>query len=431
VTSTVIEDGGLGMLGRYRLLRRLAIGGMAEIFLAHARSVQGFEKLVVLKRILPQYAENAEFVRMFFDEARLAATLDHANIVQVHDMGEHEGTYFFTMEYVHGQSLLHVMREVTRQQRWFPIEHALDIVIGSCAGIHYAHERAGLDGRPLGIVHRDVSPPNVMISYDGAVKVLDFGIAQAGIASITTGVGTLKGKVPYMSPEQCMGAPLDRRSDIFSIGILLYELSVGRRLFHGDHEAAILQRVIQAEVPRPSAVIEGYPPELERVAMRALHRDPAQRYPTARALQIDLEAFAREYRIPVSNAGLAAFMEQVFPEATRRWPTDAEIAAQATMSTEVSPRPPRAAAAAPIEPMDPPSRRPTLSDLEQERDSTVIPDASADLAALDAALGRMLADGGATATTVGLGDDGKKPEFIDLEHLELEELFPAKQRGRA
>ncbi|MBC8070990.1 MAG: serine/threonine protein kinase, partial [Deltaproteobacteria bacterium] len=314
--------------GKYRPFRRLAVGGMAEIFLAYARSGHGFEKLVVLKRVLPQYAENREFMRMFLDEARLAATLDHSNVVHVYDIGEHAGNFFFAMEYVHGQSLLKVMRQITNARRWLPLEHALGIIIGTCTGMHYAHEKLGLDGTPLGIVHRDVSPPNILISYDGSVKVADFGIAKAAIATSTTAVGTLKGKIPYMSPEQCRSTPLDRRSDIFSIGILLYELTVGRRLFQAESELGIIHKIVNGIVPPPSQLLRGYPEDLERIVYRSLQLDAEHRYPTARALQVDLEEFAREYKLPISSARLATFMEEMFDEDARRWPTDPSLIGQ-------------------------------------------------------------------------------------------------------
>jgi serine/threonine protein kinase len=313
-------------VGRYRVLRRLAMGGMAELYLGYARGMHGFEKLVVLKRILPQYAANPEFVRMFLDEARLAATLDHANIAHVYDIGEHQGSYFFAMEYVHGRSLLEVMRAVTLARKPVPLEHSLRIIIGTCAGLHYAHERVGLDGRPLGIVHRDVSPPNIVVTYDGAVKVVDFGIAKAATARSSTDVGTLKGKVPYMSPEQCRSEPADRRSDIFSIGIVLYELSVGRRLFAAETELAIMRKIVTGGFPPPTSIHANYPPQLEAICMRALQLDAEHRWPTARDLQLELEEFAREYGLALSSVRLAAFMEDLFDADARAWPTHPGVA---------------------------------------------------------------------------------------------------------
>lgn len=313
--SPMLSGGSQGArLGKYQLLRRIATGGMAEIFLARAQAIHGFEKQVVLKRILPQHASSDDFIRMFLAEARLAATLHHPNIVQVYDIGEEGGTYFFTMEYIQGQDLRRLVRAARRKQTPIPLAHILHIIMGMAGGLHHAHEKVGTDGRPLGIVHRDVSPSNVLVTYEGDVKVVDFGIAKAAAAQVSTIAGTLKGKIPYMSPEQCRGEAVDRRSDIFSIGTLLWELTTGKRLFAGENEFAILNRVAKADVPPPSSVRPEYPPELEAIVMRALSVDAESRYPTAIDLQIDLEDFAREARLPVSSARMGRFMRNLFDE---------------------------------------------------------------------------------------------------------------------
>jgi serine/threonine protein kinase len=305
-------------LGKYQLLRRIATGGMAELFLARATAIHGFEKLVVLKRILPQHAESEDFIRMFLAEARLAATLHHPNIVQVYDIGEEEGGCFFTMEYVQGQDLRKLVRAARKSEKALPLEHILHIVMGVAAGLHHAHEKLGLDGRPLGIVHRDVSPSNVLVTYEGGVKIVDFGIAKATSAQSATIAGTLKGKIPYMSPEQCRGESVDRRSDIFSIGTLLWELTTGTRLFSGDNEFAIINRVAAGAVPLPTSIRPDYPPELEAIVMRALTADREQRYASALDLQIDLEDFAREARLPVSSARMGKTMRELFVEEIRQ-----------------------------------------------------------------------------------------------------------------
>jgi serine/threonine protein kinase len=322
-------------LGKYQLLRRLATGGMAELFLARAVAMAGFEKLVVLKRILPQHAESEDFIKMFLTEARLAATLHHPNIVQVYDIGEEGGHFFFTMEWVQGQDLRKIVRAARKANTAVPLEHVLHIIGGIAAALDHAHDKKDTDGTPIGIVHRDVSPSNVLVTYDGAVKLVDFGIAKAAAFQSNTIAGTLKGKVPYMSPEQCRGENVDRRSDIFSIGTLLWEMTTGARLFAGDNEVAIINRVARADVPTPTSIRSDYPPELEAIVMRALASDPEQRYQHAVDLQIDLEDFSREHRLPVSSARMGKFMRELFAE---------EIAAQtAQLHAERSERPDAAA----------------------------------------------------------------------------------------
>jgi serine/threonine protein kinase len=377
------------------------MGGMAELSLGYARSMHGFEKLVVLKRILPQYAENPEFVRMFLDEARLAATLDHGNIAHVYDIGEHDNAYFFAMEYVHGRSLLEVMRALTHARRPLPLEHSLNVMIGTCAGLHYAHEKVALDGTPLGIVHRDVSPPNIIITYDGVVKVVDFGIAKAETASSSTNVGTLKGKIPYMSPEQCRSEHPDRRSDVFSIGILLYELTVGRRLFSAETEIAIMRKITMGGFPPPTSIHPHYPPELEAIVMRSLQLDPEHRWATARDLQVELEEFAREYKLSLSSAKLATFMEDLFDAEARKWPTNPGLSWDDDGTAGSSTSAPSSA------PAPKPTRTP-----------------SPDLQAFDEALSRLL-EGDNKAATRRPGP-GRDEIGIDLDNLVLEDLVPAK-----
>lgn len=302
-------------LGKYELIRRLAAGGMAEIFLARVAG-SASEKVVVLKRILPRYAEDEDFARMLVDEARLASTLQHPNIVQVYDTGAHpeSGHSYFTMEYVRGRDLRQLQRASQLRETPIPLEHAINIVIGVAAGLDYAHDHVGFDGRRMEIVHRDVSPSNVLVAYSGAVKLVDFGIAKA-MAHSTVQQGKLKGKIPYMSPEQCRGEPLDRRSDIFSLGTVLWELSTGKRLWKSPRELTTLRRIANEDAPRPSRGVKGYPKDLERVLMRALKRNRDQRYQSAGAFAEDLRAARQRHGFSDANSQLARWMQDTFAEA--------------------------------------------------------------------------------------------------------------------
>jgi serine/threonine protein kinase len=298
---------------------------MAELFLARADGIEGFAKLVALKRILPHKASNERFVRMLLNEARLVAGLDHPNIAQVHDIGLEHGEYFFAMEYVHGQDLSRVLARATRHK--LHLENALHIAVGLCAGLHCAHTARDNTGRPLDIVHRDVSPSNVLVSYQGAVKLVDFGVAKAATLVSETREGVIKGKYGYMSPEQCLGDALDRRSDVFAVGILLWEMTVGRRLYLFKGELASLQRIVYVDAPRPSRFEPQYPEQLEHIVMRALARDPRQRYQSAEQLQLDLEQFALDHRLAVSAVSMAIEMKTLFRDQVEAW-TAAERAGQ-------------------------------------------------------------------------------------------------------
>jgi serine/threonine protein kinase len=331
-------------LGRYTLLRSLGAGGMAELFLARADGIEGFAKLVALKRILPHKATNERFVRMLLNEARLVAGLDHPNIAQVHDIGLEHGEYFFAMEYVHGQDLARVLHRAARHR--LHLENALHIAIGVCAGLHCAHIARDSTGRPLDIVHRDVSPSNVLVSYQGAVKLVDFGVAKAATLVSETREGVIKGKYGYMSPEQCLGDALDRRSDVFAVGILLWEMTVGRRLFMFKGELASLQRIVYADAPRPSSHDPDYPRQLEHIVMRALARDARQRYQSAEQLQLDLEQFALDHRLSVSAVSMAIEMKSLFRDQVEAW-TAAERAGQSLGEHLATVRP-----EAPIDPDD-------------------------------------------------------------------------------
>lgn len=299
-------------LGGYDLLRRLGSGGMAEVHLARANGIEGFQKLVVLKQILPHLSRDKHFVRMFLEEARLAALLDHPNVVQVFDLGKEEGEYFFTMEFVYGENLSGLVKGLRKVGQPLAFEHVVTIGLGVAAGLHYAHERVGFDGRPLGIVHRDVSPTNVMLTYEGGVKVADFGIAKVITRTDVTRAGTRKGKVPYMSPEQCRAEKIDRRSDVFSLGIVLWEAATGERLFEGDNEFGVMNLIVNGNIKPPREVRAEIPVDLERIIMKALTVDKNERYQTARDLQLDLETFARNHQLRATPSALGELMHYLF-----------------------------------------------------------------------------------------------------------------------
>jgi serine/threonine protein kinase len=306
-------------LGSFEIVRKLARGGMAEIFLARTRGPSGFEKLVVLKKILPKYAGKRRFVQLFLEEAKLAASLDHPNIAQVYDIGMVDGSYFFTMEYLHGQDLRSILHRAWRTGDRLPIENAVQIARNVASALHFAHEKQRSDGGLLGIVHRDVSPSNIIVTYDGATKLLDFGVAKTTASTVKTRTGALKGKVSYMSPEQARGAPIDRRSDIFSLGVVLWETVTIQRLFRGENDLATLQLIINQPPRRPTAIRPDCPPELERIVLRALAQDPGDRYPTAEHLVTELDELAREHKLKQSSSALSATIAELFGAELAAW----------------------------------------------------------------------------------------------------------------
>ena len=325
--SVTLQGGPLTtqQLGRYQLLRRLAVGGMAEIYLARVQGISGFEKLIVLKRILPQHALDPQRLRMFLDEARLMATLTHPHVTQVYDVGTSGDVPFFCMEYVHGANLREIMHAAGRTAgqehlpRELPLQHAVTILAAAAAGLHFAHDQTGPKGEPLDIVHRDVSPSNVLVTYGGSVKVSDFGIAKWTSQRTQTQEGALKGKFAYMSPEQCRGVALDRRSDVFALGTLLYELTTGQPPFRAASDYEILNRIVNGELPAPTLPDGPYPADLERIVRRALALAPDDRYPTAQALQLDVEAFARAHGLVPSTVGLGEYMHTLFAHRIAEW----------------------------------------------------------------------------------------------------------------
>lgn len=302
-------------IGRYEVVGELAVGGMATILLGRLVGPRGFERPVVIKRILPHLARVTEFVDMFVDEARIVAGIRHPNVVQVQELGREGDELFLVMEYLEGESVGGLLRRVVSRGERIDYALAMHIVAEASAGLHAAHDLTDEAGKPRGLVHRDVSPQNVMVTYAGEVKVLDFGVAKAADRHTKTEAGQLKGKFEYMSPEQCASKPLDRRSDVFALGILLYELSTGRRLFRRDGELATLKAICEEPVPSPAGVSTDYPPQLAAICLRALARRPADRHATAAELRRDLLSAQRELGTEVvPEESLAHLMRQLFAE---------------------------------------------------------------------------------------------------------------------
>ena len=296
--------------GPWACVRPLAAGGMAELYLAASRD-DSLQPPVVIKRLLPHLSWDPEFVAMFLAEVRIAAGLAHPSIVQVLDFGVGEGGHYFAMEYLHGRDLRDVLKDAAEAGA-LPMGVALGIVLEVAAGLAYAHSFVDPSGQRLEVVHRDVSPSNVMVGYDGRVKLLDFGIARVTAQTRQTRAGTVKGKVGYMSPEQCRGDTVDRRSDVFGLGILLYELTVGRRAFFGDNEFAVMNRVVDGDYVRPCAVVPDYPDALEAIIDRALAPEPAARFPTADAFAEAVRSFASSTGLDVSARPRHRWMEARF-----------------------------------------------------------------------------------------------------------------------
>ncbi|RLB54324.1 MAG: protein kinase, partial [Deltaproteobacteria bacterium] len=287
---------------------------MAEIHIAKQRGMEGFEKIVVIKTILPHLVSNQEFVQMFLDEARIAARLTHPNIVQIYDLGRVANNYFIAMEYVQGENLRQVARACRKNGRLIPVEHTVKIISQACEGLHYAHNKTDPAGQPLNIVHRDISPQNILVSFEGVAKIVDFGIAKAATQYQETRAGVLKGKYSYMSPEQCTGQPIDGRSDIFSMGIVLWELVTGVRLYKRDSELMILKDITEGNVPSPRQVNQRIPAELEAIILKCLEKNPPDRFQTALELHLALEQFLKNQDLTSSTVHISAFMRSLFAD---------------------------------------------------------------------------------------------------------------------
>ncbi len=295
--------------GNYYLLEKIAVGGMAELFKAQQRGVQGFQKIVAIKRILPHFSDNEDFVTMFIDEAKLAAQLTHPNIAQIFDLGKAGSSYYIAMEYVNGRDLRTLLKRVREYGMPFPEQVAAFVVMKVAAALDYAHRKRGFDDRELKLVHRDISPQNILLSTEGAVKLVDFGIAKAASKASHTVAGALKGKLLYMSPEQATGQPLDNRSDLYSLGLVLFELVTGERCFQADSELGVLEKVRLGRVADLQTLKPSIPKEMATIVNRALQKNVEHRYPSARFLERDLREFLQRQGTPITEHDVAEYVD--------------------------------------------------------------------------------------------------------------------------
>jgi serine/threonine protein kinase len=298
-------------IGKYKILRKISSGGMGEVYLAREKGTAGLERLVAFKMILPHFTEDEEFVSMFLEEAKLTAQLSHQNIVKILEFDKFENTYFIAMEYVDGLTLADLIKECENSSKTIPINMALYIVIQICIALDYAHRKKSLNGTPLNIVHRDVTPKNVMISFEGEVKLMDFGIAKAASREYKTRTGTIKGKIMYLSPEQILGKPLDKRSDLFSLGTLFYELLTGQKLFQGDSDFSVMNEIQRRDVREDIIPDRRIPDNLKPVIFKLLEKDREKRYQTGADVQMVLEKFARDTFINMSYSSFSSYIQSL------------------------------------------------------------------------------------------------------------------------
>ena len=297
--------------GQYVLVEKIATGGMAEVWKARMRGVEGFQKIVAIKKILPHLSDNQDFVEMFVDEAKLAAPLNHNNIIHIYDLGKIQSSYYIAMEYVDGFDLKTILRQGAERDHPMTVELALFIASKIASALDYAHRKKDFEEKEMGLVHRDVSPQNVLISQEGDIKLCDFGIAKAASKASHTQAGALKGKLQYMAPEQAWGRNIDRRSDVFSLATVLFEMLTNRKLFTGDNEISILEQVREAQVQPPSLYNDEVTPEIDKVVLKALQKDPANRYQTAGEFARDLDQILYSFRPTPTSADLAIYMHRL------------------------------------------------------------------------------------------------------------------------
>jgi serine/threonine-protein kinase len=313
-------------LGSYELIRPIAQGGMADIYLARRVGPGRFERHVAVKVLNRSRAADPEACAMFLDEARLVALLNHHNIASVLEVDVVDGKHYLAMEYVHGADLREVLAVAHRAGKLLPFETSVSIVAAAAAGLDHAHRRCGPDGKPLRLVHRDVSLSNIMVGHDGSVKVVDFGIATTTIASVHTSPGVVRGKASYMSPEQCLGDRVDHRTDVFALGVVLYELTTGARCFHGKTDFDRMFAVVRGDYAAPGDLVPGYPPELAQLIKTALATDPAKRFPSAAAMIEALERVALLRGWIVGAGAIHRAMRELFGDVPEPWTSYADDA---------------------------------------------------------------------------------------------------------
>lgn len=338
----VVSRGSPVWFGQYKLLERIAVGGMAEVFLAVRPGLEGFEKTLAIKRIRPHLSNEDAFLKMFLFEAKLAAQLQHPNVVQIFDLGKINNSYFIAMEYISGRDMSRVVPKAEKLGITFPLEYAMSIAASVLDGLSYAHAKTDDFGEPLNVVHRDITPENIMVGWNGNVKILDFGIAKANSQSDQTRAGEIKGKLSYMSPEQGMGKVLDERSDLFTLGVVLYEWITGYKLFTGENEMAILKSIIDGRIYPPSYFREDVPEAVEDILMKALAKDRDERYQTAREMQYEVQAWLNSQEFVPSNSHLANFMRQLFADEIEKERAALARAAQERKRKTPPPLPPGA-----------------------------------------------------------------------------------------
>lgn len=419
--------------GKYLLLDRINIGGMAEVWRGKQFGASGFERLVAIKRILPNIAEDDEFISMFIDEAKISVQLTHANVASIYELGNILGSYFISMEYIPGKDMRAIFDRCRKKGEPAPVPLVAFCVSKMCEGLDYAHRKKDGMGREMNIVHRDISPQNVLISYEGEVKVIDFGIAKAAGKATKTQAGILKGKFGYMSPEQIRGLPLDRRSDVFAIGVCLYEMLTGERLFVGDSDFSVLEKVRKAEVPSPTTYNRRIPETLERIVLKALAKDVDERYQYASELGDDLQRFLITSDTIFSRKDLAQYMKSTFAEDVEREkqrlldyadikPPDGMQAAleAASFNSPIMPSAPPPAPVPVVQPVAPQPRMtgsmPTVSPGGVRRSPTL------------AALPRLTA---ATAAPPPDEDEGGATQLVSSDHEFADTPEPTTQPGAA